>query len=123
MVAAQGVHGQRRGYRAPALGLAVPAFAQTAPAADPHAQHKGMDHSQHDAGKNNPDRIVGWYNLAGGGAGFLIVEYDNIDELTGFLQPYMDPLSFDVRAINQVDYDERIEALRRLVNQGARSPV
>jgi hypothetical protein len=32
-----------------ALTLAVPAFAQAAPAADPHAQHKGMDHSQHQA--------------------------------------------------------------------------
>ena len=30
-----------------ALILAVPAFAQAAPATDPHAQHKGMDHSQH----------------------------------------------------------------------------
>jgi hypothetical protein len=29
-----------------ALTLAVPAFAQAAPAADPHAQHQGMDHSQ-----------------------------------------------------------------------------
>lgn len=74
-------------------------------------------------GRNNPARIAGWYNLAGGGAGFLIVNYDSVDELTAFPQPYMDPLSFDVRAINQVDYDERIEALRRLVNQGARSPV
>ena len=36
-----------------ALTLAVPAFAQTAPAADPHAQHKGMDHSQHADGKHD----------------------------------------------------------------------
>jgi hypothetical protein len=36
-----------------ALTLAVPAFAQTAPAADPHAQHKGMDHSQHQQGKHD----------------------------------------------------------------------
>ena len=36
-----------------ALALAVPAFAQTAPAADPHAQHKGMDHSQHQQGKHD----------------------------------------------------------------------
>ena len=36
-----------------ALTLAVPAFAQTAPAADPHAQHKGMDHSQHGEGKHD----------------------------------------------------------------------
>ena len=26
---------------------------------------------QHDAGKNQPDKIRGWYDLAGGGAGFL----------------------------------------------------
>ncbi|HYI24563.1 MAG TPA: DUF3303 family protein [Thermomicrobiales bacterium] len=68
--------------------------------------------SQHDAGKNNPDRIVGWYNLAGGGAGFLIVNYDNIDELTAFLQPYMDLMAFDVRAIKQLDYAADIERLR-----------
>ena len=36
-----------------ALTLAVPAFAQTAPAADPHAQHQGMDHSQHQQGKHD----------------------------------------------------------------------
>jgi hypothetical protein len=36
-----------------ALTLAVPAFAQTAPAVDPHAQHKGMDHSQHSQGKHD----------------------------------------------------------------------
>jgi hypothetical protein len=36
-----------------ALTLAVPAFAQTAPAADPHAQHKDMDHSQHGQAKHD----------------------------------------------------------------------
>ena len=36
-----------------ALTFAVPALAQTAPAADPHAQHKGMDHSQHQQGKHD----------------------------------------------------------------------
>ena len=47
-----------------ALTLAVPVFAQAAPAADPHAghisqqamdhsQHKGMDHSQHADGKHD----------------------------------------------------------------------
>jgi hypothetical protein len=68
--------------------------------------------AQHDAGKNNPDRIVGWYNLAGGGAGFLIVDYDNVEELTAFLQPYMDIIAFDVRAIRQLDYASEIERLR-----------
>jgi hypothetical protein len=36
-----------------ALALAVPAFAQTAPATDPHAGHgqqQPMDHSKHSAG-------------------------------------------------------------------------
>ena len=38
-----------------ALALAVPAAAQTAPAADPHAGHqmKGMDHSEHQQGKHD----------------------------------------------------------------------
>ena len=33
-------------FGAIALMLAAPAFAQAAPAADPHAQHKGVDHDQ-----------------------------------------------------------------------------
>ena len=69
---------------------------------------------QHDAGKNNQDRIKGWYNLVGGGAGFLLVEYDDPKELTAFLQPYMDLMSFDVRAITQNDYASTIEDLRKL---------
>jgi hypothetical protein len=73
---------------------------------------------QHDAGANNPDKIKGWYNLAGGGAGFLIVEYDDIRELTAFLQPYMDLMSFDVRAINELDYDDRVTELRGIANGG-----
>lgn len=71
---------------------------------------------QHDAGANNPDRIKGWYNLASGGAGFLIVDYDDIRQLTAFLQPYMDLMSFDVRAIYQLDYDDRINELRSVAS-------
>ena len=73
---------------------------------------------QHDAGMNNPDHIKGWYNLVGGGAGFLIVDYDDPRELTAFLQPYMDLMAFDVRAIYELDYDNRIEELRK-VAEGA----
>ncbi len=72
---------------------------------------------QHDAGKNNPERIRGWYNLVGGGAGFLLVDYDNPKELTAFLQPYMDLMSFDVRAITENRYDEQIEQLRAVAQQ------
>jgi hypothetical protein len=74
---------------------------------------------QHDAGANNPERIKGWYNLAGGGAGFLIVDYDDAKELTAFLQPYMDLISFDVRAITQLDYANRLKELRQVAQTTA----
>jgi hypothetical protein len=47
-------------------------------------------------------RTAGWrgfYELAGGGAGFLLLEVDEPGELTALLQPYMDLMSWDVRAI------------------------
>jgi hypothetical protein len=72
---------------------------------------------QHDAGANHPERIKGWYNLVGGGAGFLIVDYDDPRELTAFLQPYMDLMSFDVRAITENDYAARLEELRRVAQE------
>ena len=68
---------------------------------------------QHDSGKNNKDRIKGWYTLVGGGAGFLLVDYDDPKELTAFLQPYMDLMGFDVRALTENKYDETIERLRK----------
>ncbi len=78
--------------------------------------------AQHDAGANHPDKIRGWYNLAGGGAGFLIVDYDDITELTAFLQPYMDLMSFDVRAISELDYASRVEQLRGIGGQTGSGP-
>ena len=36
-----------------ALTFAIPAYAQTAPAADPHANHKGMDHGEHQQAKHD----------------------------------------------------------------------
>ncbi len=69
---------------------------------------------QHDAGKNHPDRIKGWYNLVGGGAGFLLVDYNDPKEITAFLQPYMDVMSFDVRAVTENSYDATVEEMRKL---------
>ena len=71
---------------------------------------------QHDANRNHPERIQGWYNLVGGGAGFLVVDYDDPKQLTAFLQPYMDLMSFDVRAVTQNDYDATVEEMRQLVS-------
>lgn len=77
---------------------------------------------QHDSGANHPEKIAGWYNLAGGGAGFLIVDYEDIDGLTAFLQPYMELMSFDVRAIKQLTYDEEIKQLREVASQVGTEP-
>jgi len=72
---------------------------------------------QHDAGSNHPERIRGWYNLAGGGSGFLLVEHDDPREITAFLQPYMDLMSFDVRAVYQLDYEKRLRELREIAKE------
>ncbi len=72
---------------------------------------------QHDAGMNRPERIKGWYNLVGGGAGFLLVENADPHEVTAFLQPYMDLMSFDVRGVYQLDYQQRIDELLQVATQ------
>lgn len=74
---------------------------------------------QHEAGANHPERIKGWYNLAGGGAGFLLVEADDPHELTAFLQPYMDLMNVDVHAVYPLDYDQLINELRQVAQVGA----
>ena len=40
------------------------------------------------------------------------MDYDDPQQLTAFLQPYMDLMSFDVRAVTRNAYDETIEHLR-----------
>lgn len=73
---------------------------------------------QHEAGANHPERIKGWYNLAGGGAGFLLVEADDPRELTAFLQPYMDLMRVDVHAVYPLNYDQLINELRQVAQAG-----
>ena len=70
---------------------------------------------EHEKSANYPERIRGWYALAGGGAGFLLVDFDDPRELTRFLQPYMDLMSFDVRAIYELEYASEIEHLGEVV--------
>jgi hypothetical protein len=69
---------------------------------------------QHDDGTTHPEHIRAWYNLAGGGAGFMLVETETPQELTAFLQPYMDVVSFDVHAVYPVDYEKLIKELRQV---------
>ncbi len=61
-------------------------------------------------------RIRDWYALAGGGAGYLVIEVDDPRELTQLLQPYMDLMAWDVRTIYPVDR----EAIRAASQHGGR---
>jgi hypothetical protein len=74
---------------------------------------------RHAAGLHHQEQWRGWYSLAGGGAGFLLVEADDPQEVTGMLQGYMDLMSWDVRAIHTLDYDKMLEAMRQLVASGS----
>ena len=67
---------------------------------------------QHHAGTNRQDQIRGWYDLVGGGAGFLLVESDDPAQINLMLTPYMDLMGFDVRAVTQNDYDVTIARLQ-----------
>jgi hypothetical protein len=75
---------------------------------------------QHEAGAHSSQQIRSWYNLAGGGSGFQLIETQTPQELTAMLQPYMDLMSWDVRAIYPLNYDEQIGQLRQIVAQGSR---
>jgi hypothetical protein len=76
--------------------------------------------AQHDAGTNHPEKIRGWYNLAGGGAGFLLIESDDPREVTEILQPYMDLVSFDVHAAYEIANDKAVEEFRQEIAGTAR---
>ena len=73
---------------------------------------------QHQAGGNRrPESLKAWYNLAGGGAGFLLVETDDPRQLTAFLQPYMDLVRWDVHAVYELNYDQQIQDLQQVAQQ------
>ncbi|HET8592415.1 MAG TPA: DUF3303 family protein [Solirubrobacterales bacterium] len=67
----------------------------------------------HDAGLNQPEKIRGWYNLAGGGAGFMLIETDDPREVTTLLQPYMDIVNWNVHAVYELPYEETVERFRQ----------
>ncbi|WP_190816300.1 DUF3303 domain-containing protein [Saccharopolyspora pogona] len=68
---------------------------------------------QHEAGTNLANQIKGWYNLAGGGAGFLMLESDSPQQVSEILQPYMDLMSWDVHAVYELSYQKAIEEFRK----------
>ncbi|MDQ3694296.1 MAG: DUF3303 domain-containing protein [Chloroflexota bacterium] len=73
--------------------------------------------AQDEARANQPERIRGWYDLAAGGAGFLLIETDDVRDLTAILRPYMDLMGFDVRAVSENQYERTIEEIRTALAQ------
>lgn len=76
----------------------------------------------HDAGVHRSDQIRSWYNLAGGGSGFLLVEVSDPQQVTAMLQPYMDLMDWDVRAIYPLNYDEQIQQFRQMTSKAPATP-
>jgi hypothetical protein len=74
---------------------------------------------QHEAGRHHVEKWRGWYALGGGGAGFMLVETDDPRELTEMFQPSMDLMSWDVRAIYELSYDEMAATMREVAQQGS----
>ena len=68
---------------------------------------------QHTAGTNHPEKIRDWYNLVGGGAGFLLIETDDPHDLNVILEPYMDLMSWDVHAVSRLPYEHVVDHLEQ----------
>jgi hypothetical protein len=81
-----------------------------------HVAKRTLDQHQSTGGQR-PNMLRGWYNLAGGGAGFLMLESNDPREVTAFLQPYMDLMSWDVHAVYPVEYDQQIQHFKQLAGQ------
>ncbi len=60
---------------------------------------------QHAAGTNHPELIKGWYDLAGAGAGFLLIEAEDPRDLNNILEPYMDLVAWEVHGAYELSYE------------------
>jgi len=50
--------------------------------------------------------VRGWYDLVGGGAGLMILETDDPAAIARTLTPFMDLISYDVRAVTETNLDD-----------------
>ncbi len=74
---------------------------------------RGRILQQDEIGTNIPAKIKGWYDLVGGGAGFLMIETDDPEEINAFCQPYMDLMDWDVRVVRTLEYKPTLERFRK----------
>jgi hypothetical protein len=66
---------------------------------------------QHIAGTNQPERIQSWYNVIEGGAGFVLIEADDLTAVNAILDPYRDVLGWDVDIVVERRYDAYVQEL------------
>ena len=66
---------------------------------------------------SHTERIKGWYTLAGGGAGFLMVEADTAQDVSEIVEPYMDLMAWDVHAVSVTDYQATVAAMRSALGE------
>jgi hypothetical protein len=66
---------------------------------------------QHIAGTNQPERIQSWYNFVEGGAGFVLIEADDLHNVNAILDPYREVLGWDVDLVVERRYDLYLQEL------------
>jgi hypothetical protein len=72
---------------------------------------------QHIAGTNQPERIQSWYNVVDGGAGFVLIQTDDIRDVNAILDPYRDVLGWDVDMVVERRYDAYVQELLARVGE------
>lgn len=78
---------------------------------------------QHISGTNQPERIRSWYTFAEGGAGFVLIEADDLRDVNAILDPYRELLGWDVDAVVERRYDEYVLDLLARVGEMQQSAV
>jgi hypothetical protein len=69
--------------------------------------------TQYRADALHPETWRGFYEFAGGGAGFLLIEAEEVRAVTAILQPYQDLIRWDVRAVHSIDVETFIDQVRQ----------
>lgn len=65
-----------------------------------------MDLHERNGGPPPDLTFRGWYELAGGGAGVFIVETEDPRHLNTAFLPWMDLISYDIRAVVESGYEQ-----------------
>ena len=76
-------------------------------------QARARHDAQFRADALRPETWRGFYEFAGGGGGFLLIEAEEAHALTAVLQPYQDLVQWDVRALHAIDVDAFIDQVRQ----------